>query len=318
MRRAFTCKSNAARLVLAALAATAITACGDDEDDDKGGGGASKPQAQKLAVSVTKEGKDKFGLSAPTSVKAGLVEISLQTPASTADEEGSPGVTHDAQIVRVEGNHTVEEVLKAIDEEGAPTPPWLFAAGGVGQAKSGPTRTATQVLTPGKYFILDTGEPEGEDVKSYAETGATAELEVTGQAATATLPKAAASITAEDSGTGKAKEYGFSTTGLKAGTNQIKFANTGEELHHVIAFPYNKGTTLADVKKAFMQDGPPSGPPPVDFENTVGTPVLEGGTEQVTSIELKSGKYALVCFISDRKGGPPHVAKGMIAETTVK
>jgi len=310
MRRAFTRKSNIARLALAALAATAITACGDDDDDDKGGGGASKPQAQKLAVSVTKEGKDKYSMSAPTSVKAGLVEISLQTPA---------GATHDAQIVRVEGNHTVDEVLKAIgSEEGAPTPPWLFAAGGVGQAKSGQTRTATQEVTPGKYFIIDTGEPEGENVKSYGETGATAELEVTGQAATATLPKAAASITAEDSGTGKAKEYGFSTTGLKAGTNQIKFANTGEELHHVIAFPYNKGTTLADVKKAFMQDGPPSGPPPVDFENTVGTAALEGGTEQVTSIELKSGKYALVCFISDRKGGPPHVAKGMIAETTVK
>ncbi len=30
------------------------------------------------------------------------------------------------------------------------------------------------------------------------------------------------------------------------------------------------------------------------------------------------GKYSLVCFIEDRKGGPPHVAKGMVGETTVR
>lgn len=27
---------------------------------------------------------------------------------------------------------------------------------------------------------------------------------------------------------------------------------------------------------------------------------------------------ALLCFVSDRKGGPPHVAQGMIAEITVR
>jgi hypothetical protein len=32
----------------------------------------------------------------------------------------------------------------------------------------------------------------------------------------------------------------------------------------------------------------------------------------------KPGKYALLCFVSDRKGGPPHVAQGMLAEITVR
>ncbi len=32
----------------------------------------------------------------------------------------------------------------------------------------------------------------------------------------------------------------------------------------------------------------------------------------------KSGKYAALCFIPDRQGGPPHVAKGMVSELTVK
>ena len=300
-------------LVALLAGALALGACGDDDDDNGGGGGggdtaAAKPQ--KLAITVSEQGKDQFTLTAPKSVKAGVVEISLQTPAGQR-------TTHDAQFIRVEGNHTIDEVLKFISEEGAPTPPWLFAAGGVGQTKSGESGTATQELTPGKYFILDTGEPEGDNVKSYAETGATAELQVTGPAGAAKLPKAGAKVTAKD---GKARgAYTFTASGLTAGKTRIEFDNAGKELHHLIAFPFRKGATLADVKKAFMEErGESSGPPPLDFEAGAGTAVLEGGTKQVTTLELKRGKYALVCFISDRKGGKPHVAKGMLVETQVE
>ena len=47
-------------------------------------------------------------------------------------------------------------------------------------------------------------------------------------------------------------------------------------------------------------------------------PTLEAGTQQVAKLDLKRGKYALLCFVSDRKGGPPHMAKGMIAEASVE
>ena len=301
MRNPLASRRSTAALTLVALAAAlTITACGEDDETE-----SSSAEPKKLALEVTEQGKNKFSLTAPKTVEAGLVEMSLKTPAGR-------GTVHDAQLVRVEGDHTVAEVLKFIGSEGAPTPPWLFAAGGVGQTKGGSTGTATQELKPGRYIILDTGEPQGENVKSYAETGATAELEVTGKAQTAELPKTDAKITAS--------EYKFSASGLKAGTNEIEFDNAGRELHHVIAFPYTKGSTLAKIKKAFKEEeeGPPSGPPPVDFENGVGTAVLEGGDKQVAPLELKAGKYALVCFISDRKGGPPHVAKGMISEATVE
>jgi len=56
----------------------------------------------------------------------------------------------------------------------------------------------------------------------------------------------------------------------------------------------------------------------VDFEGGVGTTVLDGGKKQVAELEFKKGKYAFVCFIQDRKGGPPHVAKGMVQEVEVK
>jgi hypothetical protein len=45
--------------------------------------------------------------------------------------------------------------------------------------------------------------------------------------------------------------------------------------------------------------------------------VLAGGTRENLPLDLKPGRYALLCFASDRAGGPPHVAKGMLDEVTV-
>lgn len=51
-------------------------------------------------------------------------------------------------------------------------------------------------------------------------------------------------MTATDEGEGKAKEYDFVFDGLKAGTNAVRFENTGDELHHALFFPMSKGATI--------------------------------------------------------------------------
>ena len=56
----------------------------------------------------------------------------------------------------------------------------------------------------------------------------------------------------------------------------------------------------------------------MDFEKSVGTSVIDGDIAQNLELELPAARYAVVCFISDRKGGKPHVAKGMIEELTVE
>lgn len=77
------------------------------------------------------------------------------------------------------------------------------------------------------------------------------------------------------------------------------------------------GATLAAVRKAFRR-GQSGVERLLDFEHTSYTARIDGGTKQITELEFdKPGKYALLCFVSDRKGGPPHVARGMIAEATV-
>jgi len=280
------------------LAAVALLAgCGgDDESSDA----SAEPNA--VSLSVSKSGST-YELTAPESLEAGLAEISLQVDTAASEQ-------HDAQLVRVEGEHTLAEVLEVVGAEGAPTPSWLFAAGGVRSTAGGKTGTVTQVLEPGTYYALDTGQGEGDDAPSFAEQGATATFEVTGEAGDAELPEADATVTAE--------EYSFETEGLEPGVNRILFDNAGKELHHLIAFPYAEGATFEQVKEAFASDEAPQGPPPVDFERITSTTVLEGGTSQITELDLSAGKYAFVCFISDRAGGPPHVVKGMINEVVVE
>jgi len=275
---------------LAALAATGLcllAACGSEDDEGSTEGGTGGPAALEITLNDAPGGKSE--VVAPRTVEAGLVEVSV------TNEGKRP---HNAQIVGGDGEQSQAEVSRILQSDGGPIPSFIHGAGGVGMVAPGESATATDVLEPGRYFVFDT------------EGGGAAELEVTGEAGDPQLPETEASITAED--------YGFATEGLKPGSNEITFENVGEELHHVIASPINPGVDFEQVREFVTSDEEPSGRPPIDFESSVGTAVLDGGKSQVTELELRKGRYALLCFIQDRKGGPPHVAKGMVAEVAVK
>lgn len=280
---------------LAAVSAGALVGCGDDDKATK-----SATPAQ-FAIEATADGKKK-ALAFPKTVKAGLVTMTLKN---------TDKVSRSAGIVRLVGDHSVEEFLKAVKKLGAPIPAWIEDGGGVPGVEPGETASVTQVLASGRYAITDDetegGQGEG---PTYAEFGAKGEFTVSGEAGDATLPAVPATLTAKD--------YSFEFAGLKAGTNSVRFENTGSELHHAILLPINKGKTLADAKAAFASDEPSKGPPPVDFENGLNTQVIDGGIAQNIELELNAGRYAVICFIQDRAGGAPHVAKGMISELTVK
>jgi plastocyanin len=271
--------------LLAAAGLMGLAACGDD-DKDKGG----SAKAQTLSVSVDGQGK----LQGVQPLKGGLVTVNFRN--------GSKNPT-DLQLIRVDGNRPIAQVLKVVNSEGpTPIPTWLHGAGGVGGTKPGQTATATQVLPSGNYYVVASPESDGPSKP------ATAALKVEGGESSAELPSTPATVTAT--------EYKFQATGLKAGKNQVRFANDGKELHHVIAFQLMPGKTAADLKRFFTTE---KGQPPIVEGSETGTAVIDGGTEQVTDLTLaKPGNWALVCFISDRKGGPPHAAKGMITPVTVQ
>jgi hypothetical protein len=297
------------RFVLSTIVAVAagafVAGCGDD-DEDSASSEAAKPIS--FQITATAEGAKQKALEFPSSIKAGLVDVTLR------NEDEAP---RSAQIIRVEGDHTVDDVLKIVDsEEPEEIPTWMQDGGGLGSVKPGASATATQVLAPGKYVIWD--DEGGDDGPGNSELGAKGEFTVTGPPVDAELPARDATVTATDEGEGEDKTYDFEFTGLKAGTNEVRFENTGDELHHALFFPMREGVTIKEVEDAFAAEEEPEGPPPVDFAKGVGTTVIDGDIAQNISLDLEAGRYAVVCFISDREGGPPHAAKGMLEELTVE
>ncbi|WP_354697999.1 hypothetical protein DSM112329_03659 [Paraconexibacter sp. AEG42_29] len=288
-------------LVVLAVAAGALTGCGGDDDGDVPGvagrtaAAASGPRS--LAITARATGAKSAEYAMPATVEAGLTTITLR------NETKGP---REASLVRVEGDHTLTEVLEVInDQGGAPIPDWIHADGGVAIVAPGQAGTATQNLVPGDYYVTDSTDPDSgvTPAKPYRFT-------VTGPVSEGALPAAPATVIAKD--------YGFTFAGLKAGKNTIRFENTGKELHHALFFGEAPGATRAEVLKFFSARGEVPGKPPLDFARMSGTTVLDGGLAQNTELDLKPGRYAVVCFVSDRAGGPPHLAKGMFAEITVK
>jgi hypothetical protein len=162
------------------------------------------------------------------------------------------------------------------------------------------SQTVTQVLKPGTYYAFNTeggGRPDPEDLKA---------LEVSGEASDEEL---------DADGTISAFEYGFKGDALTSGENEVVFENSGAQPHHVVYAPLSGDTTAADVRRFFESE---KGKPPFEEKETRNTAVIEGGESQLVDLDLKPGRYVLLCFITDRKGGPPHVAKGMIDEVEVE
>lgn len=239
-------------------------------------------------------------ISVPTPVEAGLVEIAFRNAGR---------VPHQAQLLKVEGRRSIEEILRAIDEagQGGQVAPWLRAAGGVGLTPAGRTRRTTQRLEPGKYVVADLGSPERGAGTPFYRSGAVAALEVTGKGDGGALPGADARVTARD--------YSFTSSGLEPGRTRIEFENAGKEPHHLVAARMRPGRTIEDVRRFFANG---RGRSPLVAAAPPGTAIIEGGERQVTELELGRGRYALLCFVADREGGPPHVSKGMVAEARVE
>ena len=278
-----------AGMAMVAVLGLAGAGCGSD-DDEAGGGGGGQGQAAKpsrLAIEVSGSAKQPT-ISVPKSVEGGVVEIELANSAKG---------THGAQLIGATDGHTPQEALQAGNawgENGKPLPEWVIPAGGVGSVPSGQTATVTQELPPGKYVVVD------------LDSDANAELEVTGSSGAGEL--------ASDGGSIEATEYAFSSTGLKAGKSRVLFGNPGSEPHFIAGIGIKPGSTIDDVRKFFRTE---KGQPPIDESRNFNTAVIAGGAEQSVDVELEPGKYALLCFVPDRAGGPPHVVKGMISEAEV-
>ena len=266
--------------LIALVAAMALVACGDSED------------SQELSYTIETKGKTTT-VTAPETAEAGLTEITLT---NDTDSEA------DLQLIRVEGDHTPEEVIEGLGKavQGQPFPDWFFAGGGVGLLQPGESATVTQVLQPGDYYAFNTsgGLPDAKAAWMTEVTGEESDEEIEGGEAIV-----------------EAAEYVFNTETLPSGKTEIAFDNIGAQPHHLIASKIKGDATADDVEKFFKTE---KGAPPLEEKGTKSTAVLEGGEGQLVTLDLEPGRYVLYCFISDRDGGPPHAFKGMVDEIEVE
>ena len=275
--------SHARRTVLtiavATIAVVALAACGDEE-------------AQTVTYTATGSGGNTT-VKGPESAETGLAEITF---ANKGNGEA------DLQLIRVEGDHSAEEVVEGLEKamKGKPFPDWFFAGGGVGSTGPGESQTVTQILESGTYYAFNTESQGPPDPKSVSA------LEVTGE-------ESSDEIDAE--ATVSAAEYVFEAEELPAGEVEIDFENAGAQPHHLIASPLEGNATAEDVEASFKSE---KGRPPLSEKGAKSTAVIEGGESQAVTLDLEPGRYAFYCFISNRQGGPPHALKGMVDEFEVE
>jgi hypothetical protein len=289
-RRTFT-------IVLVALAALALAACGSSKKKSSSTSATPAQQPTTLSISVREKGK-KASYTAPASTKGGLVTVTLQNNGKQP---------HDAQLVLI-GNHTPAEVLKVLGSNSGKTPSWLRGEGGAASANPGQTSTGTVILPPGNYLLIDVGSM-GNGPPGYKTLKVTA-----GQSGP--LPSTGTNVTAAAPAKDK---YKWQINGpLKAGENRLTFASKGKDaIHLIVAARVTGHPSQAQLLKALKSNGPP--PKFIDQKSFTSTSALDGGKSEVTSLSLaKPGEYVLFCPLTDRDGGKPHLAEGLLTTVNVK
>jgi len=282
-------------MLLVAASAFTLAACGSSSKKSSSNG--VTPTA--LAVTIAQAGKS-TKYTVPAAVKGGLVTLNVTNNAKKP---------HGAQLVLIRGAHSAKDALKVIGSNSSKTPSWLRGEGGIGAALPGKPATATLNLPAGKYLVVDAGGPGSSGPPGYSQFTVT-------PGKNGTIPTLPTAITAANPAKDK---YKWDVTGaLKAGPQQVTFVSKGKQAIHLIAaFRVTGNPSKADIIKGLKSNGKP--PKFVDQSSFSSTAVIDGGKSQVTPLALtKPGKYVLFCPLSDRDGGKPHFAEGLLTTVDVK
>ena len=287
MRRVVATRASAV-FAVGLLALIGIQGCSSDDN---------KPVS--LTVNASEPSADQFKFDMPSTIDGGVVKI---------DFKNTGQQPHELALVKVKDGTAQDQFTKEVlDAQGSPIPDFLLGGTGVGAINPGKSATATVQLDTGTYIYFCTlGDGDAQHYKH----GMLGTVKVQNTKGKGSLPTGAASV--------KAKEYAFDISGLKAGDNTVSFENTGKEFHHAFIAPLAPGVTFDQAKAALSSDAPSDGPPPVQFDKATSLAVLTPGTKLVqTNVSLEKGTYVVLCFLTDKAGGPPHFTKGMMQQLDI-
>jgi hypothetical protein len=279
--------------------------CARKQTGATGSGSGATPT--KLAVAGTE-----YDFDIPAEIEGGVVNLDF-----TNDGKKK----HEAIIVKVGStakDQVINDITALVKGEGAPTPDYLDIYGGAAEVPAGSSTSVNVRLAKGSYALictlsdndsLDDPSKGPENAPLHLAQGMFKPFKVTSEN-TAKMPA--------EEGTVVAKDYSFEFPKLGAGRHTLVFRNEGKQPHFASISEFPEGVTGEGAKAAFRallasEQGPPPGTPePVDI-GFAGP--LSGGGEQTFDVELKGGRtYVVVCFMSDRAGGPPHaISRNMVS-----
>ena len=305
--------------ILALLAGTMLLASACTQQDS-GTGDGDKDETKQASDKIEITGKE-YSFNLPSTIKGGFVDVSFKNEGKLVHEAGFIKVDSDTKQADF-----VNDFKKVVGEEGNPIPAYIKPYFASEEVKAGASASAKQSLPAGTYFLVCTlddkagleeegeeesegpseGGPEEPHLPAHFEQGMIKKVTVTGPQ-TVDFPDSEAVISAT--------EYTFEATGLKPGKNEVLFRNDGpKEIHMSAIMEFPEGIDEAAAQKAveaFGGDGPPPEGTPEPEEAAFGG-IFEVGGGSLFELDAKANRvYAILCFIPDRAGGPPHVAKGM-------
>lgn len=260
-------------------------------------GGSALAQGRTVNVLATD-----YKFEAPDSIAAGLTTFRLVARGAEI---------HHLQVVRFEQGKTFADFQAAMRSEGPP-PAWVVYVGGpnAGIPDGQHATTVTTTLAPGNYALLCfIPSPDG---KLHVMKGMIRPLTVTGDASAARAtqagaPKADAVMTLYD--------YNFDIDKpLTAGRRSILVKNTAEQFHEAFLAKLPPGVGAMALLE-WLSGGMKGQAPVVPMGGVV---ALTPGQENVITVDLEPGEYALYCFLPDAKDGKEHAQHGMFKQITVK
>lgn len=254
---------------------------------------SSGPKAAAVTVAATAEGEgeaQKFGFDIDEAVTGGRVDLTLDNSSGAAE--------HEVQLLELSDGKTQQDALPVLEAagDGGPIPEWIGLRGGVGATEDGGSATVSLNIPAGTYLFLCF-------IDDHMQRGMIETVNV-GEGEEADLPETDAAVSMID--------YGFEIEGLEAGEQGVTFTNGGNQPHFTAIMTFDGDPTVAeveaDVQRLLKNEEPTLGEP----TEVGGSAALDPGESLVAELSLEAGVYVFICFLSDRAGGPPHVAKGMV------
>ena len=232
---------------------------------------------QRLPGQVVDVVADSFFFRAPATVRSGLTTFRLH----------SPHGGHEMQLIRLDGGHTVMDLVNAM-RAGAPTP-WATKLGAPSYPPPGGTMNATFMLEPGRYALLCA--IHANDGQRHYQKGMFSALSVLGgQRVRGKLPSPDILVTMSDNA------YSFSRP-VTPGRHTIRVVNAGTGVHEFKLFRVLPGFTTAQALA-----WKPSSRGPRPDENFGGLNSIEPGVSMLTTMAFPRGDYLVLCVLQLKHG----------------